>query len=144
MATNSAGLSGSAATPKPSRAAKRGCVGLLRGDRHDRASGCENSVHFAGHDDAFQASLDGDHVGVGCGQHRRDLVRREKGQKAHIRRAGGRCFQASALGSVADEDKTYAVVFEFARCREQRLPRAVKSQIARVQQDEAEVRSESR
>ena len=129
--------------PKSSRAPSAAASVSLWRDGDDGPAGGEDAVHFAGDDDAFEAALDGDDVGVGGGENGRDFGRWKKGRKRTFGAPGGR-FETSALRAVTDEDEADAVAFEFARGREQCVPGAVEAEIAGVEQDESEIACESR
>ena len=72
---------------------------------------------------------------VGGGQYGRNLSRREKIQEADIAGARGSRLDLRALCPVADEDQAGTFAREAPRGGNERVPSAVETEIARMDQD---------
>ena len=107
--------------------AEGGNVGLAGGDGDDGFSGGDDAEHFTGDDNAFETLLNGDDVGVGCGEDRGNVGTGEEWQEADVGGVGCQRFQAGTLGPVTDKNKSDIFVFEFARGGDDGVPRAVKT-----------------
>src|SRR5579885_2921298 len=120
-----------------------GNIRFRRGHRHDGFARGKNAIHFAWHDDAFEAALYGNDVSIGCGKHGRNLARGEKIQEADVVNLTRRGLQCGALRSVSDEDESGAIAGEFPGPGEHRVPGAVEAKVAGMQQDETEIAADS-
>ena len=127
LEASSSGLAGIGGDGESVADAQGGNVGLRSGDGDDGFSSGDDAEHFAGDDDAFEASLNGDDVGVGGGEDGGNVRAWEEWQEADVVDAGCQIFHAGTLGPVTDKNKSDVFVFEFARGSDDGVPRAVKT-----------------
>src|SRR5208282_312573 len=114
-------------------------IAFGRSNSNDGLTGGEDAVQLAGDDDALEAALYGDDVGVSGGQNGGNLVAGEKRQEANIGESGSGRLQALSLGTIADKDQGDTVLRKVARGSEQCVPSPVEAEIAGVQKDKRRI-----